>query len=586
MILAASEPSLHAGALLMGLFGGLALFLFGMEQMTGALKQVAGERMRKLLARLTTNRFKAVSAGAFVTAVIQSSSVTTVLLVGFISAGLMTLSQSIGVILGANIGTTITAQIVAFKVTYYALLLVAVGFALLFFSKQERLRQYGSAVMGLGMIFFGMQVMGDATSPLRNYEPFVDALRQLDNPLTAILVSAAFTAVIQSSSATTSLIIVLAGQGFITLPVGIAMAFGANIGTCVTALLAAIGKPREALQAAVVHVLFNVFGVLLWYFWIDQLALLVQWFSPQAPDLSGAARRAAETPRQIANAHTLFNVANTLIFLPFTVPLARFVQWLIPQRPAEQPQRMRPRYLDDLLLKTPALALDIVRMELGRLGTAAVRMVRAFPATILRGTEHDLDELERMDDDVDALHGAVLSYLGRLSQENLSGSQATQLQDYIAAANYLESTGDMIETNLVAAGRERIRHQVQFSAATQQVLRSLHQRVTWTVQHAVDALVDSDVEKAHHVMEAKTEINRLADEAERHLMHRLAAIEPNRVPTFRIESEIIEYLKRIYYFAKRIAKLVVDVDESLGRYSEAVVAEDQSSEPEPLATAP
>ncbi|MDH3900994.1 MAG: Na/Pi symporter, partial [Gammaproteobacteria bacterium] len=277
----------------MTLFGGLALFLFGMEQMADALKAVAGERMKIILAKLTTNRFMGAATGAFVTAIIQSSSVTTVLVVGFITAGLMSMAQSIGIIMGANIGTTITAQIVAFKVTKYALLMVAAGFGMLFFSKQEKIRQYGGMLMGLGLVFFGMSVMSEGMRPLRSYQPFLDLMTSMETPLIGILIAAGFTGLIQSSSATTGIVIVMATQGFITLQAGIALAFGANIGTCITAMLAAIGKPREAVRAAVVHVLFNVFGVLLWLGLISQLAEFVTWLSPSHPDLSGTDRLAA-----------------------------------------------------------------------------------------------------------------------------------------------------------------------------------------------------------------------------------------------------------------------------------------------------
>ncbi|MCU7810233.1 MAG: Na/Pi cotransporter family protein, partial [Candidatus Thiodiazotropha sp. (ex Notomyrtea botanica)] len=290
------------------LFGGLALFLFGMEQMAGALKSVAGERMKLVLAKLTSNRFMGAITGAFVTAIIQSSSVTTVLVVGFISAGLMSMAQSVGVIMGANIGTTITAQIVAFKVTKYAMLMVAVGFSAWFFSKNEKIKHYGTMLMGLGLIFFGMSIMSDAMAPLRSYQPFLDLMVKMENPFIGILIAALFTALVQSSSATTGIVIVMASQGFITLPAGIALAFGANIGTCVTAMLAAIGKPREAIRAALVHVLFNVAGVLLWLAFIPNLAEVVMMISPVSSDLPEGARLAADTPRQIANAHTIFNL--------------------------------------------------------------------------------------------------------------------------------------------------------------------------------------------------------------------------------------------------------------------------------------
>ena len=548
--------SLSLGTIFMGLFGGLALFLYGMEQMTDALKMVAGQGMKKLLHKLTTNRFKAAFAGAFVTAIIQSSSVTTVLVVGFISAGLLSLSQSIGIIMGANIGTTITAQIIAFKVTHYALILVAIGFAMLFFFKNEKVQHYGHMLMGLGLIFFGMQMMSDATKPLRSFQPFIDLMQKMDNPVMGILVSAAFTGLIQSSSATTGVIIVLASQGFITLEAGIALVFGANVGTCVTAMLASIGKPKEAKQAALAHVVFNVMGVVIWIAFIGPLADLVRWFSPVAANLDGQALLAAETPRQIANAHTVFNVTNTLLFIAFTTQMAALVKKIIPDREVKDEEEAAPQYLNEIILQTPSLALDLVRMELGRLGAATLRMVKGCMHPILAGYDEELRELAEMDDRVDALHAALIVYLGRLSRESLSSSQTQVLHAYMSAANYFENIGDMIESNLVEAGQERLEKDLTISSATQEILQSLHDRVTWSVEHSVQALVAGDADAAREIMDAKDDINLLADEAEGHLARRLTAEEPNRIYVFRIESEMIEYLKRVYYFAKRIAKLV------------------------------
>jgi len=570
--------TLEVSAIIMGLLGGLALFLYGMDQMTEALKSIAGGGMKQLLARLTTNRWRAVFAGAFVTAVIQSSSVTTVLVVGFISAGLLTLPQSIGIILGADIGTTITAQIIAFKITKYALLLIAIGFGLLFLAERKKVQQYGTMLMGFGLIFFGMQLMSDSTQPLRTYEPFIQLMHDLNNPLVGVLIGTIFTGIIQSSSATMGVIIVLASQGFITLEAGIALALGANIGTCVTALLAAIGKPAEAVRAAIVHVLFKVVGVIIWFAFIGQLAAVVRLISPSAPHLTGAARLAVEAPRQIANAHTIFNVANTFIFIWFTRPLADFMKILIPERAVIGGHTIRPRYLDENLLETPELALDRVRLELGRLGECTLRMVCQALPTVFQGAEGDLEALANMDDDVDSLHASIVAYLAHLSQENLIGRYSEQLSDYMAVANYIESIGDMIQTNLVEAGSGRLKYNVTISAPTQAVLSALHEKVIWSVEVALEALDKSDQRLAEEVMAAKLTINLLADEAEGHVSQRLTANEPNRLNAFRIESEIIEYLKRVYYFAKRIAKVVANADlvyrqVDLSSMSEEVVVE-------------
>ena len=541
----------------MKLFGGLALFLFGMEQMADALKAVAGERMKIILARLTTNRFMGAATGAFVTAVIQSSSVTTVLVVGFITAGLMSMAQSIGVIMGANIGTTITAQIVAFKVTKAALLMVAVGFSMLSFSRQEKIKQYGGMLMGLGMIFFGMSVMSDAMSPLRSYQPFLDLMASMDNPLIGILVAAVFTGLVQSSSATTGIVIVMASQGFISLQAGIALAFGANIGTCVTAMLASIGKPREAVRAAVVHVMFNVFGVMVWIGLIGHLAEFVTWFSPSHPELSGVDRLAADTPRQIANAHTVFNIANTLIFIGFTGQFARLVEWLVPDKPLEEKVIAKPRYLDEALLETPSLALERVRLEIGHMGDRVKDMLEQIMPAILNGDRGSLRAVAKIDDEVDILHGYIVTYLGRISQNTLTEEQTHDFINLMAAANDLENIGDVIETDLVHQGYEGIEQGVSISDATRKILLELHHVVSNAVDMARDAVMENDQIAAQEVIAMKGDINRFMESAAMHQARRLVAEEPNRLAAYTLEIDIIEKLKRIYYFSKRMAKAVM-----------------------------
>ncbi|MEO1129872.1 MAG: Na/Pi cotransporter family protein [Planctomycetota bacterium] len=560
MLALATVSSLDVGAIVMTVVGGLALFLYGMDQMTDALKFLAGDRMKSALAKLTGNRVKGIFAGAFVTSIIQSSSVTTVLVVGFISAGLMTFRQSIGVILGADIGTTVTAQIVAFKVTQYALVLVSIGFAMLFASRREWVRQFGHMVMGLGLIFFGMHLMGEGTSPLRDYEPFIRLMQQMDNPLMAILVSALFTGLIQSSSATIGVVIVLASQGLVSLETGVSLVFGANIGTCITAVLASIGKPREAVRAALVHILFKIVGVLIWIAFIDQLAELSRWMSPSKPELEGLDRLAADTPRQIANVHTIFNVANTLIFVGFVTPIEKMMYRIVPEPEVVTPKERMSKHLDPIVLRTPALALDIVRVELGRLGASALHMVRESLDPVLKGPQEELDRLQAMDVDVDDMHAEIVAYLGRLSKENLTDHQSELLHDYLAEANYFESIADMIQTNLVEAGSKRVSHHVEISPATEALLAKLHMKTVWSVAESLGALVESNRERARDVLAAKKSVNSLADDAGSHLATRLAAEEPNRMATFRIESDIIETLKRIYYFAKRIARVVAEAD--------------------------
>jgi phosphate:Na+ symporter len=554
---ATGEGAPNWGKMAMGLFGGLALFLFGMEQMADALKAVAGERMKSILARLTTNRFMGATTGAFVTAIIQSSSVTTVLVVGFVTAGLMSMSQSIGVIMGANIGTTITAQIVAFKVTKYALLMIAVGFGFLFISNNKKVKQYGGMLMGLGLVFFGMSVMSDAMKPLRSFQPFLDLMTQMENPLVGILIAAAFTGLVQSSSATTAIVIVMAPQGFITLPAGIALAFGANIGTCVTAMLAAIGKPREAVRAALVHVLFNIFGVLLWIAFIDQLAAVVTWLSPVSQGLSELEARAADSPRQIANAHTIFNVANTLIFIGFTTQFARLVEKLVPDRPLTEAQLLEPRYLAPELISTPSIAIGRIRMELGRMGERIETMLDTGFHALLTRDEQKMEQAVQLDEEVEHMNRLIIDYAGQVAQESLSPEDTQALLSVMSAANDFENIGDIVETDFADQIKTCVAKKFHISESTREVLAQIHQEVFRAVQLANEAMSSDDQEKAQAVLSIKADFQVIVEAAEAHEAKRLTAPEPHRFEAYSVEVEAIEKLKRIYYFAKRIAKTVV-----------------------------
>lgn len=551
---------LEIGVIATQLGGGLALFLYGMRRMTEALKVVAGSGVKTLLARLTTNRFTAAVAGAAITAIVQSSSVTTVLIVGFVSAGLLTLSQSIGVILGANVGTTVTAQIIAFQVYKYGLLMIAMGFFTDVLARRERVRQWGIALMGLGLIFFGMELMSIATGPVREWQPFIDVMQNMRNPLLSVAAGALFTAIVQSSSATTGIVIVLASQGLISLETGIGLILGANIGTCVTALLSTMGRPQEALQAAWAHVVFNVAGVLLWILFIPQFADLVRSVSPVSAELTGVARAAADTPRQVANAHTIFNIANLLIFIWLTRPLAGLIERLVPLPP--KPDGVKPHFLDEIYLEQPAMALDQVRRELSRLGELSASMIHRSLPTLLHGTEHDRQELSRSDDDVDALYEAIIAYLGRLSQKNLINPQPHYLHDFVGIANYLENIGDTIEKDLLAVAGKRVRNGLEISSATATKLGALADEVCRAFDQALRAIETGDPDDALEVYESKKSVAALAEEATQHIATRLTADEANRLPSFQVATETIEIYKRLNTVSRRIARLAVATHDS------------------------
>jgi len=543
-------PDIDFVEVTISLIGGLAIFLYGMRVMTEALKLVAGRRMKQLLGAMTRNRFTATLAGITVTAIIQSSSVTTVLVVSFITAGLMTLNQSIGIILGANVGTTITAQIIAFKVTNAALAMVAIGFFTELLAKNHRIKQLATMLLGLGLLFLGMNLMSHATEPLRDYQPFIDLMGNIEHPLAGILIGAGFTALVQSSSATTGIVIILASQGFISLETGIALIMGANIGTCVTAVLSAIGKPREAIQAAVVHVLFNVLGVLIWVWFIPDLAHLVRSLTT-GQDMIGAA------PRQIANAHTLFNVANLLLFIGFTGTLARIVSWLIPIKPVTEIVAATPQYIDDYYLDEPTAALDRTRLELQRLGAFTLDMVRDSLPAIAMGTHERIRSLQQRDDDVDALHDAIVRFLGKLSQQNLIDPQPRQLYRYIGAANYLENIGDVVETSITEASKQRLKKDLHISPETFNHLKMLHDALLITGRLTIEALTDNDIDKAKTVNDSKPAFNQLIEQTRQHLAKRVTIDTPRHMETYRLENNVIEAFKHIHSLYRRIAKLLL-----------------------------
>ena len=364
-------------ATVFGLLGGLALFIYGMNLMSETLQKVAGDGMRRVLSLLTKNPVMGVLAGAVATAVLQSSSATTVMAIGFVSAGLMGLPQAISIILGANIGTTMTAQIIAFKITDYIPVFLFLGFLVYFVGKKERTKQIGLSVLAFGLLFLGIETMGDAMKPLATSQVFVDLIGQVaDIPVLGVAVGTLMTLVVQSSSATIAVLQNFASQAspdgvssIIGLQGAIPILLGDNIGTTITALLACIGQSRNAKRAAVSHTLFNVSGALLFIWFVPQFAQFVQFISPSGPEVEVISR-------QIANAHTLFNCTMTLIWLPLIGLMTKIVTTILPdkkvgkQTAAAIENLSSPLYLDERLIGTPAVAMQMAVQETLRAGEA------------------------------------------------------------------------------------------------------------------------------------------------------------------------------------------------------------------------
>jgi phosphate:Na+ symporter len=535
-----------------GLLGGVAIFLLGFERMTRAMQSAAGTRLADGLARVSERPLVGALSGAGITAVIQSSSVTTVLTVGFVSAGVMTLTQAVGVIAGANLGTTVTAQIVAFDVTRFAMLMIAVGFGLTFDRSRPSLRQAGGALLGLGMVFLGMDLMGAAVSPLREQPAVMELFHGAGGPLAALALGAVFTALVQSSSATIGIVIVLASQGLVDLRTGIAIALGAKVGTCVTALIASIGAGVGARRAASFHVLLNLGGALLWLPLIGVLADLATWLSPAFPELTGTARLAAETPRQIANAYTVFAAVNLLLVIGFTRPISRGLERLIQQRPVDP--FATAHHLNVAMLDTPAAALELVRKEVRQLGELVVDMVDRGGAAALAGDARELDAVVELDDEVDASRGAIVTYLAELGQREVSEKQSAEIVRLLAAADELEAIGDAVENGVVRLGHRLRQEHIRMSPSTREVIRELLEQVTGRLAAAVDAVAEANRTGVIALLDRAPEVKDQREAAATRQAHRLAGQGPGRASAYAREVELISEIYRIHTATKRLLR--------------------------------
>ena len=540
----------------MGLFGGLALFLAGLDVLSEGLKKAAGDTLRDVLQKLTVNRFMGAATGAFVTGVLNSSSVTTVLVVGFVTAGVMSLTQSVGVIMGANIGSTVTAQLLAFNLSAYSLIAIAIGFFVSFGSKNERPKYIGMMIMGLGLVFYGMGLMSEGMKPLRSYEPFLDILANMENPVLGILAGALFTGLVQSSAATVGIAIAMASEGFLSLQAGIVLALGANIGTCATALLAALGKPVEAVRASVVHVAFNILGVLIWLPFLGILADIAVTVSPAAAEsVDDKTELAYEVPRQIANANTIFNVVNTIVFIGFTAWFARLAEILVPDRAKAKDVIIEPEFLDDVSLEAPSIALENARREIERAGHIAVDMMDALADAVDQKDKDQLDEVARRDAEVDILTVEIAKFLGQIRQKSLTESESLTHQQLVFALMNIEGVARIVETDMVSVLKSYIDGDYAASSeVTQEMTRGLWEHVRQSLELAVSAVGNSNQRAAQDVLLKKDDIQELSDRLfERHA-GRLHIEDPKYLQRVRLLMIFIEQLRHMYTLIERVAK--------------------------------
>lgn len=466
------------------LFGGLGIFFLGMHLMSDGLQKAAGERMRRILELFTSRPLKAVLTGAGVTAVLQSSSTVTVMIVGFVNSGLMNLTQALGTIMGANIGTTITAQIVSFNI--YSLALPSIGLgALLYFFTQKKLPRYGGkSTLGFGLLLLGLSTMSGAVDPLKTYQPFLDLLVLLGRrPLLGVLAGAVFTAIVQSSSATTGLAIALAWQGIIDLPAGLAIAVGANIGTCVTALLASVTAGTAARRAGIGHLLFNVLGTIMFMVLRIPFTNLVE--------LTGTT-----VPRQLANAHTLFNVGTTLILFPFLPFFVKLVTSLVPGE--DELIDLKPMYLDERMIGTPG-ALLAAQKEVLRMTRLSTDMVDQAVAAFKNGDVAQLRQLEQREEVVNTLEKAITAYLAKANQESMNVEQARRVINLMHIVNDVERIGDHA-VNIAELAQIRAGENLELSEAAVKDLEQMHGEVMRMCRGVLEALEQDNPRQAEDII--------------------------------------------------------------------------------------
>jgi phosphate:Na+ symporter len=466
--------------------GGLAIFLHGLTLARDGLQTLAGDKLRSILFALSSNRVVGLVSGAVVTTIVQSSTAVTVMLVGFAASSLMSLPQAMAIVLGADIGTTITVQLIAFRLSRYALGVVALGFALRFSSRARRPRYAGKAILGFGLLFFGMTLMGDATAPLRGSQAFLSVLQHLaSEPLAGLAVGAALTVLMQGSAPTIGLLIALASAGSMHLAAAMPLVLGANLGSTVLPIVAAAGQPAAGKRVAFAHAVFKLLGV------AGCLPFLGDFTRIVASTTHGEAR-------QIANAHTLFNVLNALAFLPLVGVSARLLSRFY--APREEAERFGPRYLDPRAVESPALALGNAQRELMRMADIVADMVKGCIRPFQQDDLHVAAEVEGLDDRVDILDREIRLYLARLSQESMTREQAERQMELISLSNDLENVGDIVNRNVLVLARKKVSRGLAFSKEGWAELVDFHGKVCENFDLALVAYSSGDEEIVRKVL--------------------------------------------------------------------------------------
>ena len=524
-------------AIAFGVVGGLALFLYGLSLLSNGLQKVAGDRFRQMLEKLTDRPIKGVFVGLFTTAMVQSSSVTTVSLLGFINSGLMTLEQAVGVVLGAEIGTTVTAQIVSFKIGTMFFPLIGVGFFLFFFARKEKYKNLGHIILGFGILFLGMHTMSSVLRPLSSNTFFVNTLKNFGKtPVLGIVAGAVFTGIIQSSSATTGLVIAMGRQNIIDLNSAIPIIMGANIGTCVTALIASVGSSLSAKRAAMSHFTFNTVGVLLFFPLLAQFTWIISLTSP-------------ELSRQIANAHTMFNTTMTIIMLPATGLLVALVKRIIPGEDVTVDKGIM--YLDDKVLHTPSIAIGQAKRETMRMAAIVEEMLNSSKKALLTRQEGFILPVLKNEESIDQLDDVIERYLTRISHRPLSQSQSEEIAILVHSISDIERVADHTH-NIAELAQYMKKEKIHFSKDAMNELEEMFDTARQSFVSAVNVLNTGDEKLGRKVLDLEVAVDHMERELEKNHLERLkkGICGPEAGPIY---LDIVRNLERISDHAHNIA---------------------------------
>jgi len=537
--------------MILTLFGGVLLLLYGIQSAGEGLKEAAGPQIKTALQSLTKNRAAGLFTGVGVTFVLQSSSATTVLLVGLVDAGLMSLAQTMGVILGADVGTTLTVQLLAFNIEDWAVFIAGMGLLLMFIGGQPERKSLGKGIFGFGLIFLSIKIMAESIAPLQHNDLFRQLLLAVgENPLAGLLIAAALTAVLHSSAATLGLAITLSINHLITLPAALPMILGANIGTCVTAYLGSLRSKADAKRVAWAHVLFKVVGSLLVLPFLGPFARLTE-------------LTASDLARQIANAHTIFNVGLALLFLPFTGVFARLTQKLVAEKAEEAEGKFGPKYLNPAMLTEPSLALAQAVREALRMAEVVQDMLGLSLDALLGQSRELIEMVENMDDRVDLLDRAIRFYLTQLSSQKMTPEEARRQMGILHLVSNLEAIGDVIDKNLMELAKKKLDKQGEFSAAGREDIKALHAKVLENLELAISAFTGHDQELAQKVLRHKPGIREIEQELYQRHIQRLEKGLAESFETSSIHLDIISNLKRINSLLTNIVYPIVQEPQNL-----------------------